>query len=82
MSAWNVGGEMLIFLAGLKGIPEILYEASEIDGANRVQRFLRITLPLLSPTIFFNLVMSVIGSFQTFDGAFVISSAREYLDRR
>lgn len=76
MSAWNVGGEMLIFLAGLKGIPGILYEAAEIDGANRLQRFIRITLPMLSPTIFFNLIMSVIGSFQTFDGAFVISTAR------
>jgi multiple sugar transport system permease protein len=76
MSAWGVGGEMLIFLAGLKGIPQILYEAAEIDGANRFQRFLRVTLPMLSPTIFFNLVMSVIGSFQTFDSAFVISTAR------
>ena len=65
---------MLIFLAGLKGIPQILYEAAEIDGANRFQRFRRITLPMLSPTIFFNLVMSVIGSFQTFDSAFVIST--------
>jgi multiple sugar transport system permease protein len=76
MSAWGVGGEMLIFLAGLKGIPQILYEAAEIDGAGRPQRFLRITLPILSPTIFFNLVMAVIGSFQTFDSAFVISTAR------
>jgi multiple sugar transport system permease protein len=76
MSAWGVGGEMLIFLAGLKGIPPILYEAAEIDGAARLQRFLRITLPILSPTIFFNLVMTVIGSFQTFDSAFVISTAR------
>jgi multiple sugar transport system permease protein len=76
MSAWGVGGEMLIFLAGLKGIPSLLYEAAEIDGAGRIQRFLRITLPMLSPTIFFNLVMSVIGSFQTFDSAFVISTAR------
>lgn len=76
MSAWGVGGEMLIFLAGLKGIPQTLYEAAEIDGAGRLQRFLRITLPILSPTIFFNLVMSVIGSFQTFDSAFVISTAR------
>jgi multiple sugar transport system permease protein len=76
MSAWGVGGEMLIFLAGLKGIPPILYEAAEIDGAGRLQRFLRITLPILSPTIFFNLVMTVIGSFQTFDSAFVISTAR------
>jgi multiple sugar transport system permease protein len=76
MSAWSVGGEMLIFLAGLKGIPRMMYEAAEIDGAGRWQRFLRITLPLLSPTIFFNLVMTVIGSFQTFDSAFVISTAR------
>jgi len=76
MSAWGVGGEMLIFLAGLKGIPQTLYEAAEIDGAGRLQRFLRITLPILSPTIFFNLVMSIIGSFQTFDSAFVISTAR------
>ncbi|HEX3052994.1 MAG TPA: sugar ABC transporter permease [Aggregatilineaceae bacterium] len=76
MSSWGVGGEMLIFLAGLKGIPRILYEAAEIDGANRFQRFRRVTLPMLSPTIFFNLVMAVIGSFQTFDSAFVISTAR------
>ncbi len=76
MSAWGVGGEMLIFLAGLKGIPQTLYEAAEIDGAGRFQRFLKITLPILSPAIFFNLVMSVIGSFQTFDSAFVISTAR------
>jgi multiple sugar transport system permease protein len=76
MSVWGVGGEMLIFLAGLKGISQILYEAAEIDGAGRWQRFRKITLPMLSPTIFFNLVMAVIGSFQTFDSAFVISTAR------
>jgi multiple sugar transport system permease protein len=75
MSAWAVGGEMLIFLAGLKGIPQTLYEAAEIDGAGRWARFRKITLPMLSPTIFFNLVMSIIGSFQTFDSAFVISTA-------
>lgn len=76
MSGWSVGGEMLIFLAGLKGIPRSLYEAAEVDGAGRLARFLRITLPMLSTTIFFNFVMSVIGSFQTFDAAFVISTAR------
>ncbi|MCE7985072.1 MAG: sugar ABC transporter permease [Caldilinea sp. CFX5] len=76
MSTWNVGGEMLIFLAGLKGIPKALYEASELDGANRLVRFFRITLPMLSTTIFFNFVMSVIGSFQAFDSAYVISGAR------
>lgn len=76
MSAWGVGGEMLIFLAGLKGIPRHLYEAAQIDGASRAVRFFRVTLPMLSPTIFFNLVMSVIGTFQTFDTAYVISTAR------
>jgi multiple sugar transport system permease protein len=76
MSAWSVGGEMLIFLAGLKGIPGSLYEAAEIDGAGRVARFFNVTIPMLSSTIFFNFVMSVIGSFQTFDQAFVISTAR------
>jgi multiple sugar transport system permease protein len=76
MSTWGVGGQMLIFLAGLKGISGTLYEAAEVDGANRWTRFFRITLPMLSPTIFFNLIMAMIGAFQTFDAAFVISTAR------
>jgi multiple sugar transport system permease protein len=76
MSTWGVGGQMLIFLAGLKGIPRSLYEAAEVDGAGSVTRFFRITLPMLSPTLFFNLVMAMIGAFQTFDSAFVISTAR------
>jgi multiple sugar transport system permease protein len=76
VSSWNVGGEMLIFLAGLKGIPQMLYESAQIDGAGRWVRFFRITLPMLSSTIFFNFVMSVIGALQTFDIAFVISTAR------
>jgi multiple sugar transport system permease protein len=76
MSSWSVGGQMLIFLAGLKGIPKILYEAAEIDGAGRPARFWNITIPMLSPTIFFNLVLAVIGAFQTFDVAYVISTAR------
>lgn len=75
MSPWGVGGEILIFLAGLKGIPKSLYEAAEIDGAGMLPRFFKITLPMLSPTLFFNLVMAIIGSFQTFDTAYVISSA-------
>lgn len=75
MSAWGVGGQMLIFLAGLKGIPRSLYEAAEVDGANRIRRFVSITLPMLSPTIFFNLIMAMIGAFQTFDSAYVISTA-------
>ncbi|MCA0453715.1 MAG: sugar ABC transporter permease [Chloroflexi bacterium] len=76
MSVWGVGAEMLIFLAGLKSIPRTLYEAAEVDGASRWTRFMKITLPMLSPTIFFNLIMSMIGAFQTFDSAFVISTAR------
>jgi multiple sugar transport system permease protein len=75
MSGWGVGGEMLIFLAGLKGIDKQLYEAAELDGAGRVPRFFRITIPMLSATIFFNLVLSIIGSFQTFDTAYVLSTA-------
>jgi multiple sugar transport system permease protein len=76
MSIWGVGGQMLIFLAGLKGIPKSMYEAAEIDGAGRFGRFFGITLPMLSPTIFFNLVTTMIGSFQTFDSAYIISTAR------
>lgn len=76
MSIWGVGGQMLIFLAGLKGVPKTLYEAGEIDGATRPQRFFQITLPMLSSTIFFNLIMGIIGSFQTFGVAWVISTAR------
>jgi multiple sugar transport system permease protein len=76
MSTWSVGGQMLIFLAGLKGIPRQLYEAAEVDGAGPMTRFFRITLPMLSPTIFFNLIMTMIGAFQTFDAAFVISTTR------
>jgi multiple sugar transport system permease protein len=76
MSPWGAGAEMLIFLAGLKGIDKILYEAAELDGAGSIVKFFRITIPMLSPVIFFNLIMSIIGSFQTFDVAYVISTAR------
>jgi len=76
MSVWGVGGQMLVFLAGLKSIPRSLYEAAEIDGAGRVARFFRVTLPMLSSTLFFNVVMAIIGAFQTFDAAYVISTQR------
>lgn len=76
MSTWGVGGEMLIFLAGLKGIPQHLYEAAEIDGAGSWTKFWKITIPMLSPSIFFNLIMSLIGSFQAFDAAYIISTGR------
>jgi multiple sugar transport system permease protein len=71
MGFWAIGSQMIIFLAGLQGIPQTLYEAAAIDGANSWQRFWRITLPMLSPTIFFNLVIGIIGSFQVFTTAFI-----------
>lgn len=73
MNLWqSMGGvRMIIFLAGLQGIPESLYEAASIDGANSWQRLIRVTLPLLTPTIFFNTVLGVIGALQIFDAAFV-----------
>ena len=73
MSLWGVGGGMLIYLGGLQGIPTELYEAAVIDGANAVQKFFSITLPLLTPVLFFNLVNGIIGSFQVFTPAFVMT---------
>jgi multiple sugar transport system permease protein len=73
MSMWGVGGSMIIYLAGLKDVPNELYEASVIDGANWWQRIRHITLPLISPVIFFNLIMGVIGSFQYFTQAFIMT---------
>jgi multiple sugar transport system permease protein len=64
MGLWGVGGGMMIYLAGLQNIPQELYEAAEIDGAGRWRRLRHITFPLLTPVIFFNLVMNIIGSFQ------------------
>ncbi|MGA9350115.1 MAG: sugar ABC transporter permease [Anaerolineae bacterium] len=71
MSLWGLGRSMVIYLASLKGIPQHLYEAAAIDGAGAWQAFWKITLPMLTPTIFFNLVLSVISTFQTFTSAFV-----------
>ncbi|NTV52275.1 MAG: sugar ABC transporter permease [Candidatus Firestonebacteria bacterium] len=73
MSLWGVGGGMLVYLAGLQGIPAALYEAASIDGANSFQKFIHVTLPMLSPIIFFNLVILVIQSFQIFTQAYVMS---------
>ena len=69
----NAGYNMVIFMAGLQGIPQALYEASEIDGANGWSKFWRITLPLLTPTIFFVTIMSVIGSFQVFGSVYLLT---------
>lgn len=72
-SAWSVGGPMLIYLAALQGVPTALYEAATIDGANAVQRYIHITLPMISSSIFFNIILSIIGSFQVFTPAYVIT---------
>jgi multiple sugar transport system permease protein len=73
LAAWQFGSPMIIFLAGLKQIPQDLYDAAAVDGAGKVSTFLRITLPLLTPIIFFNLVLQMIGAFQAFTPAFIIS---------
>jgi len=73
MSLWGVGGSMIIYLAGLKDIPAHLYEAAVIDGAGPWQRMTRITLPMLTPVIFFNLVMGVIQAFQYFTQAYIMT---------
>ncbi len=73
MSLWGVGGTMIVYLAGLQSIPTELTESATIDGANTVQRFFNITLPLLTPTIFFNLITGLIGAFQTFETAYIMT---------
>jgi len=74
MSLWGLGRTMVIYLASLQGVPHHLYEAAAIDGAAAWHSFWKITLPLLTPTIFFNLVLSIISTFQTFTGAFVATN--------
>jgi multiple sugar transport system permease protein len=74
MSLWNVGAPMVIFLAGLQGIPQHLYEAAEIDGATAIERFFHVTIPMMSPVILFNLVLGVIGSFQIFTPAYIMTN--------
>jgi len=71
LSLWGFGSQMLFFLAGLQSVPPHLYEAAEIDGATSWQRFRNITLPMLSPVIYYNLITSMMGAFQAFDGAFL-----------
>ncbi|MCL6557318.1 MAG: sugar ABC transporter permease [Firmicutes bacterium] len=75
LAVWQFGSSMLIFLAGLKQIPGVYYEAAAIDGANQWQKFLKITIPHLTPVIFFNLVMQMINGFTVFTQAFVISGS-------
>jgi multiple sugar transport system permease protein len=75
-SIWTVGGTAIIYLAGLQNIPAELYEAASIDGAGVLTRFRRITLPMLSPTLFFVFITTLIASFQVFDVAFVLGGGR------
>jgi pectin-derived oligosaccharide transport system permease protein len=74
LHVWTFGSPMVIFLAGLRQIPGMYYEAASVDGASRWAQFRKITLPLLSPIIFFNLVLQIINAFQTFTQAFVVSN--------
>ena len=73
LNVWTFGAPMIIFLAGLRQIPDMYYEAAQIDGASRWRRFFHITLPMLSPIIFFNIILQLIGAFQSFTQAFVVS---------
>nr|WP_305036047.1 sugar ABC transporter permease [Poseidonocella sp. HB161398] len=73
LSVWQFGSPMIIFLAGLRQIPHDMYEAASIDGASKRRQFFRITLPLLTPVIFFNLVIQTIDAFKAFTPAFIVS---------
>lgn len=72
-SLWGIGGGMVIYLAGLQGVPTQLYEAAELDGAGSWRKFIHVTLPMTSPVIFFNLLMGMIGSWQVFTSGYVIT---------
>jgi multiple sugar transport system permease protein len=74
MSVWGSGGSMLIFLAGLQGIPTALYEAAKIDGANTLRQFWHVTIPMLTPTIFFSVIMRIIGSWQVFTQVYIMTN--------
>lgn len=70
---WQFGSAMVVFLAGLKAIPEDLYEAADLDGASRLRQFWMITLPLLTPVLFFNFIMQIVQAFQEFNGPYIIT---------
>ena len=74
LNVWTFGAPMIIFLAGLRQIPQELYDAAEIDGAGRLRRFWHITLPQLSPVLLFNAIITMIGAFQAFTAAYVLSN--------
>jgi len=74
MAAWSIGQPMVIFLAGLQGIPTHLYEAVSIDGGNWCHKFRYVTLPMLTPVIFFNMIMQIIGTFQVFTSVYIMTN--------
>ncbi len=76
MGLWGIGNMMLIFLAGLQGVPTELYDAAKVDGAGRWATFRNVTLPMISTVLFYNLIISLIGTFQYFTQAYVISNGR------
>jgi len=75
LAVWQFGSPMVIFLAGLKQVPQELYDAAAVDGAGKISQFLRITIPILTPIIFFNVLLQLIGSFQAFTPAFIVSGS-------
>ena len=76
LAVWQFGSSMLIFLSGLKQIPVSLYEAATVDGANGIQRFFKITIPMLTPTIFFNLINQLINGFMAFTQSYIITQGK------
>ncbi|MBV9230161.1 MAG: sugar ABC transporter permease [Chloroflexi bacterium] len=74
LAVWQFGSPMLIFVAGLKQIPHELYDSAQVDGAGRLSRFFQITLPLLTPLVFFNLILQMIGAFQVFTSALIVTN--------
>ena len=81
MGLWGLGNMMLIFLAGLQGVPSELYDAAKVDGAGPIASFRHVTLPQISPVLFYNLIIALIAAFQFFTQAFVISNGRGDPDR-
>jgi multiple sugar transport system permease protein len=73
MSVWGIGNTVVIYLAGLQAVPRELYEAAEIDGASRLRKIWHVTLPGISPVIFFNLVMGIIGTLQVFGTPYIMT---------
>jgi multiple sugar transport system permease protein len=73
MSVWSVGNTVVIYLAGLQDVPRELYEAADLDGANALQRLFNVTIPMISPVIFFNLIMAIIGVLQVFDTPYMMT---------